>query len=185
MKKLLFLFVFISSISVAFSQNVQFSQGDRKKTVAFNGGVYIAKLTYIGRISDTTSAAISTLTGAAVTAPTREGAIAYDSTDEKLVLYRGSTLKFIDVDMVIIKEATIDFGSVSAQTSADSTVTVTGAAIGDNVTVSVKTAAVNLANTCYTAFVSAANTVTVRLNNYSASGKDPASGVFKILVHKN
>jgi hypothetical protein len=78
--------------------------------------------------------------------------------------------------------ATLDFGSTSAQTSADLTITVTGAAVGDIVIVGNPSAD---ANSCYTAWVSATNTVTVRFNNYSSGSIDPASGTFKVYVIKN
>jgi hypothetical protein len=47
----------------------------------------------------------------------------------------------------------------------------------------VPNAAVN-ANTSYSAWVSAANTVTVRFNNYSSGTVDPASALFKVFVTK-
>jgi len=77
--------------------------------------------------------------------------------------------------------AALDFASTAAQTSSDLTLTVTGASTGDSVCLGVPTAAV-LANTSFTAWVSAANTVTVRFNNYSSSSKDPASGTFRVTV---
>lgn len=80
--------------------------------------------------------------------------------------------------------AALNFGNTAAQTSADLTITITGAADGDHVILGVPNAAVN-ANTCYTAWVSAANTVTVRFNNYSAGAIDPASATFKVYVIKN
>ncbi len=79
--------------------------------------------------------------------------------------------------------ATLDFGSVAAQNSGDLTITVTGAADGDDVSLGVPNASVN-ANSCFTAWVSAANTVTVRFNNYSAGAIDPASGSFRVTVRK-
>lgn len=79
--------------------------------------------------------------------------------------------------------ATLDFGNTNAGESADLTITVTGAADGDVVAIGVPNGSVN-ANTCYTAWVSAANTVTVRFNNYSGSAVDPASGTFKAFVTK-
>ena len=78
---------------------------------------------------------------------------------------------------------TIDFPSRTTLLSADETITVTGAADGDVVSLGVPHAAVN-ANTCYTAWVSAANTVTVRFNNYSSGTVNPASGLFKVFVTK-
>ena len=79
--------------------------------------------------------------------------------------------------------ATLDFPSTGALFAADLTVTVTGAADGDVVSLGVPNASVN-ANTCYTAWVSAANTVTVRFNNYSSGTLNPASGTFKVFVTK-
>jgi len=79
--------------------------------------------------------------------------------------------------------ATLNFPSTNAQLSADLTITVTGAADGDVVSLGVPNAAVN-ANTSYSAWVSAANTVTVRFNNYSSGTVDPASALFKVFVTK-
>jgi hypothetical protein len=78
--------------------------------------------------------------------------------------------------------ATLDFPSTSAQTSSELTVTVTGAAANDTVTIGPPTT-VN-ANCDYTGYVSAADTVTVRLNNYSSGAIDPASATFRVgVVH--
>jgi hypothetical protein len=79
--------------------------------------------------------------------------------------------------------ATLNFPSTNAQSSADDTIAVTGAAVGDVVSLGVPNAAVN-ANTSYSAWVSAANTVTVRFNNYSSGTVDPASALFKVFVTK-
>jgi hypothetical protein len=79
--------------------------------------------------------------------------------------------------------ATLNFPSTLTLLSADLTITVTGAADGDVVSLGVPNAAVN-ANTSYSAYVSAANTVTVRFNNYSSGTVDPASALFKVFVTK-
>lgn len=80
--------------------------------------------------------------------------------------------------------ATLDFPNTAAQTSSDLTVTVTGALDGDEVTLTVPAVSM-LASSCYNAWVSAADTVTVRFNNYSAAGQDPASGDFLVVVRRN
>lgn len=79
--------------------------------------------------------------------------------------------------------ATLNFGNTAAQSSADLTITVTGAEDGDPVVLGVPIAALN-ANSSYSAFVSAADTITVRFNNYSSGAINPASGVFKVVVFK-
>jgi len=62
------------------------------------------------------------------------------------------------------------------RTSSDIAITVTGVVSGDAVSLGVPNAAV-LTNTCYTAWVSGDNTVTVRFNDYDNADKDPASAV--------
>lgn len=82
---------------------------------------------------------------------------------------------------VLSATAVLDFPSTNAQLSADLTITVTGAALGDAVFLGVPNGSV-LANCNFTAWVSATDTVTVRLNNYSSSAKDSASGTFRATV---
>lgn len=77
--------------------------------------------------------------------------------------------------------ATLNFGQVTAQSFADLSITATGAVVGDCVSLGVPTEAVT-AGIAYTAWVSAANTVTVRAHNYTAGPLDPASGVFKAAI---
>ena len=79
--------------------------------------------------------------------------------------------------------ASLDFASTAARSSRDLTVTVTGATDGDVVIVGVPNSTA-LTNSCYTAFVSAANTVTVRYNNYSNGALNPGAGTFRITVLK-
>lgn len=77
--------------------------------------------------------------------------------------------------------AALDFGSIAAQSHVDLTVTATGAVAGDCVSLGVPTASVT-AGVVYSAWVSAADTVTVRANNYTAGALDPASGSFKVAI---
>ena len=74
-----------------------------------------------------------------------------------------------------------DFPNTSAQSSSDITVTVTGAVAGQPVWLGVPNSAVS-ANTSYSAWVSAANTVTIRFNNYSSGSVNPSSGSFYVVV---
>lgn len=87
------------------------------------------------------------------------------------------------VARTLTNTATLDFPSTLAGTSSDLTITVTGADTGDDVYIGVPTTAVN-ANSSFSGWVSATNTVTIRFNNYSSSPIDPASGTFRATVTK-
>jgi len=109
-----------------------------------------------------------------------DGAVDYDGTNYYACV---GTTRY-QIARVLTGSASLNFPNTLAQTSSDLTITVTGAADGDSVSLGVPNAAVN-ANSCYTAWVSAANTVTVRFNNYSALAINPASGTFRATVIKN
>jgi hypothetical protein len=81
---------------------------------------------------------------------------------------------------VVSATATLDFGNTTTLTSTDLTITVTGAAVGDSVAIGLPAAPD--ANGCFTGWVSAADTVTVRFNNYSVGSIDPASATYRATV---
>ena len=115
--------------------------------------------------------------------PTVE-AIGADANHDLNLIAKGSgTVKSngITVATRLTGTATLDFGSVAAQSFVDLAVTVTGAATGDCVVLGVPTASVT-AGIVFSAWVSATNTVTVRAHNYTAGALDPASGLFKAAV---
>jgi hypothetical protein len=116
----------------------------------------------------------------AITTPA-DGLTIYNTTTKTQDVYNNT--RWLTGNAGLTGSATLDFGSTAAQTSSDLTITVTGAADGDVVSLGVPNASVN-ANTNYTAWVSAADTVTVRFNNYSSAAVDPASGTFKVFVTK-
>lgn len=109
-----------------------------------------------------------------------DGAINYN-TSQNLSFWRGTVKHTIAATLTAT--ATLDFASTAAQNSTDLTVTVTGAADGDAVSIGVPNGS-TLTNSSYQAWVSAANTVTVRFNNYSSGSLDPASGTFRVSVLK-
>lgn len=84
------------------------------------------------------------------------------------------------ITKVLSATATLDFGSVAAQSSADLTISLTGAVVGDSVSIGLP--ASPAANTTFAGWVSAADTVTVRFNNYSAAPVDPPSGTYRVTV---
>lgn len=76
--------------------------------------------------------------------------------------------------------ASLNFGSIATTASADLTITVAGAAVGDYVTLALPAAPA--AGIVFNAFVSAANTVTVRATNVTADAVDPAAATYGVLV---
>lgn len=77
--------------------------------------------------------------------------------------------------------ASLNFPSIATNTTADLTVAVTGAVVND---VCLLGPPVLVAGLSASAFVSAANTVTVRLANDSAAAIDPAAQTYRVLVLK-
>ena len=77
--------------------------------------------------------------------------------------------------------ALLDVPITGAQTSSDTPFTVTGAVLGQPVILGVPNVS-SSANTSYSAWVSSANTVTIRFNNYSSVSVNPPSGSFSIVV---
>jgi len=84
------------------------------------------------------------------------------------------------VKSILSATAALDFPSIAANSSADLTVTVTGAATGASVELGLPTAPT--AGIIYMGFVSAANTVTVRAFNVTGSAINPASQSFRATV---
>lgn len=81
---------------------------------------------------------------------------------------------------VLAASATLDFPSTSAGGTQDLTITVTGAADGDPVSLGVPNGSVG--SGLYFAWVSASNTVTVRFYNPTGGSINPTSGTFKVKV---
>lgn len=84
------------------------------------------------------------------------------------------------ITKVLSGSASLDFPSIDAVSQADLTITVTGAAVGDEVILSLPAAPA--AGLVFNAFVSAANTVTVRASNITAAAVDAAAATFGVIV---
>ena len=84
------------------------------------------------------------------------------------------------VTKVLSATASLDFGSIGAAAQAGLTITVTGAAVGDEVVMALPAAPA--AGLVFNAFVSAANTVTIRASNITASPVDPAAATYGVIV---
>lgn len=94
-----------------------------------------------------------------------------------LIINGGAT-----VTKILSATASLNF-DLTALTVEDLTITVTGAADGDVVTLGVPNGSITT-SVQYTAWVSAADTVTVRART-SAAGENPASGTFRATVIKH
>lgn len=109
------------------------------------------------------------------------GAIEYDGTE---FYATNSGVSRTIVSRILKGSATLDFGSTAAGAVTDLTITVTGAADGDVVSLSVPNASQTTTGS-FSAWVSATNTVTVRYRIAALTGsEDPASGTFKVTVTK-
>lgn len=122
--------------------------------------------------------------GKGLTATYLQGKITNDSlagTGTRIVT--ASSTGVLGSQAFLTASATLDFPSTGGGSSSDLTVTVTGAADGDVVSIGVPNGSVP-GTSGYFAWVSAADTVTIRFANQSGSSADPASGIFKVLVWK-
>lgn len=143
---------------------VQNSSGSQQLVIGANGDLStIRSVTYNWPTSKPSAAASGTQLGGGVLEVSSSGTMSWRQ--------------------MAVATATLNFPTTDTRNSSDLTVTVTGAASGDAVSLGVPNAAV-LVNTCYTAWVSAVNTVTIRFNNYDNADKNPASAVFKVMVFK-
>ena len=84
------------------------------------------------------------------------------------------------ITKVLTASASLNFPSISAASQADLTITVPGAATGDEVIMSLP--ASPAAGIVFNAFVSAANTVTIRASNITALAVDPAAASYGVIV---
>jgi hypothetical protein len=173
--------------------NATLSLGDNY--AAFARPLYVGSLTLlnfpVGTAYPTPTALLQLASGTATanTAPLKftagtnlttpeDGAVEYDGTNYSVT---NNTAKRYTLAKTLTNTATLDFTSTGAQSNSDINITVTGAALNDAVVLGIPNASIT-ANSTFTAWVSSANTVTVRFNNYSSSAKDPASGSFRVSV---
>jgi hypothetical protein len=84
------------------------------------------------------------------------------------------------ITKVLSATASLDFTSISAASQASLTITVTGAAVGDEVIMALPAAPA--AGLVFNAFVSAADTVTIRASNISGSPVDAAAATYGVIV---
>jgi hypothetical protein len=84
------------------------------------------------------------------------------------------------ITKVLSGSASLNFPSINAASQADLTITVPGAAVGDEVILALPSGPA--AGLVFNAFVSAANTVTVRASNISGSPVDAGNAAYGVIV---
>jgi hypothetical protein len=183
----------VDRVRMLFSDNGDFAVGKITNGSTLAGSTFVVKdggNVGVGVAAPTAVLHLKAGTATANTAPLKFTSGTNLTTPEAGTMeYNGTNLFFTPsstrhtINQGLTGSATLDFASTNAQNSRDLTITVTGASDGDVVSLGVPNGSVN-ANTCFTAWVSASNTVTVRFNNYSSGSVDPASGTFKVFVTK-
>lgn len=96
------------------------------------------------------------------------------------ILWRNASSQTLTLCGVLTATATLDFPSINAGATAELTMTVTGATVGDAVFMGAPSTF--NAGLTISAFVSATNTVTVRVFNGTAGAINPASSVFRAVI---
>lgn len=129
-------------------------------------------------------------TGAAKTAPLKlkagtnlatpeNGAVEYDGSN----YYVTANGTRYTLAKTLTGTGLLDFPSTGNNSTSTLTITVNGAAEGDVVMVGVPTSSISTNNT-YSAYVSAANTVSVVFHNYSGGNANPGPGTFRVSILK-
>lgn len=150
-----------------------------RMSLAGDGTLATTRITTQAGTASAGTAPLKFTAGTNLTTP-EAGAIEFDGTN---YFATSSTTRYT-LAKTLTATASLNFPSVAASTCSDLTVTVAGAADGDDTSVGVPNAA-TVANGSYTWWTSAANTVTVRFCNHQAAGSlDPASGTFRATVLK-
>lgn len=153
---------------------------NRRAGIEIAPGSLSAKFHLPAGTATASTAPLKFTSGTNLTTP-EAGAIEYDGT-EFYATNSGASRTILS--RVLKGSATLDFGSTAAGAVTDLTITVTGAADGDVVSLSVPNASQTTTGS-FSAWVSATNTVTVRYRIAALTGsEDPASGTFKVTVTK-
>jgi len=149
----------------------------------FNNGVTATAKVHIGAGTATAGTAPLKFTSTSAALLTTPEANTVEVNSSGKLFYTPSATR-LEVFYGLSGSATLDFPSTASLGQSDLTITVTGAADGDIVTLGVVNALRSVTGVRYMAWVSAADTVTVRFNNDTVSSVDPASATFKVSVQK-
>lgn len=110
---------------------------------------------------------------------TTAGRLRWNTTTARPTISDGAT--HVRVPLMYSATATLDFPSTSANATSDLTIALTGASVGEQVIIGTPNSAVTAGGT-FSAWVSAADTVTVRFRAGTAGAEDPATGAFTVSI---
>jgi hypothetical protein len=176
----------VSSASQTITFNLPDAASDTRGVITTGTQTLAGSKTF----SDTLTARVTppASTGAAKTAPIKlksgtnlatpeNGAVEYDGTNYYVT--SGSTR--YTLAKTLTTTTTLNFGQVGSNSSITLTATLTGAALGDVVTIG-PPAGSFAQNILYTGYVSAANTITVMCTNSGTGQVTVPSGTFRIII---
>ena len=109
------------------------------------------------------------------------GAVEFDGTN--YFITSGTTRYTLAKTLTATANLTFNSTAANSGSAATTTISVTGAVSGDVVNVGVPSGSYVM-NGSYSAYVSAANTVTVVFNNYSTAAVTPTAGTFRVSILK-
>ena len=94
----------------------------------------------------------------------------------------GAWVRMTSGGNILTNTASLNFGSIASNGTAELTITVTGAATGDAVYLGAPSTIES--GIVFAGYVSASNTVTVRLHNTTGGAVDPAAATWRAVVIK-
>lgn len=164
------------------TNNTQYVTVNSSGRTFFGGSTLATALVHIGAKGVTTASGGPlklTVAGSSLVATPEAGLV---ETDANGAIYWTPAASRYQVATCLTGSAALDFPSTIAGAVSDLTLTVTGAADGDVVSIG-KPNGSSTTTGIYTGWVSATNVVTVRFSPKAT--EDPASGTFKVVVNKN
>ncbi|MGH2665671.1 hypothetical protein [Flavobacterium sp.] len=138
-----------------------------------------AKLQIAAGTAVVNTAPLKLTAGTNLTTP-ESGAVEFDGTN----YYASSGSTRYTLSKTLTASSSLNFPSLNAGTTSTLTVTITGAQVNDPVALGIPIATITDSRLDFQAWVSAADTVTIRVTNLTLGTINPPAGTFKVAVLK-